>query len=181
MPTLPLYHAFIGMGSNLANSSGDSVQILRDAVQGLQLYSSSPVLVSSLYISSPLGPQDQPDYYNAAARISTTLSPDALLDALQALETRAGRVRVRRWGERTLDLDILLMIDPNGRSLTVTDERLTIPHIGIALRSFVVQPLLELAPDLVVGGMILAGSQMATTRDGIRILAGSDWATTLSN
>lgn len=177
MQTTPhvLYRAFIGMGSNLASADSDSVTILRDAIQGLQALSQSPIQVSSLYISSPMGPQDQPDYYNAAALITTPLSPHALLDALQHLEHLAGRVRVRRWGERTLDLDILLMDQGIDQPLQINDDRLTIPHIGILERSFVVQPLLELAPNLSVSGMILAESALATCTDGIRVIQGSDW------
>ena len=178
MPTFPptLFRAFIGMGSNLANSTGDSVAILREAAQGLQELSHHPIQLSSLYTSSPLGPQDQPDYYNAAALITTPLSPHALLDQLHQLEQLAGRVRVRRWGERTLDLDILLIDQGIEHPTYIQDERLSIPHIGILERSFVVQPLLELDADLIVGGTLLATSVMATCHEGIRTIHGADWA-----
>ena len=76
-----------------------------------------------MYQSDPMGPQDQPDYINAVARINTTLSPEQLLDALQHLEAEHGRVRGRHWGERSLDLDLLLYAD-----LQMQTQRLTLPH-----------------------------------------------------
>ncbi|AXI03510.1 2-amino-4-hydroxy-6-hydroxymethyldihydropteridine diphosphokinase [Aquirhabdus parva] len=178
---------FIGLGSNLANESGDSRQILRDAVHALQALSTSKTQVSSLYASSPMGPQDQPDYLNAVALIHTTLPPHDLLDALQKIEQRAGRVRVRRWGERTLDLDILIMDEgdlpssdnaenPFPKQIIMHDERLSIPHIGILERSFVVQPLLELDASLSIGGIILTKCSAATAQTGIRIVENVDWA-----
>ncbi|MEG0132402.1 MAG: 2-amino-4-hydroxy-6-hydroxymethyldihydropteridine diphosphokinase, partial [Acinetobacter sp.] len=86
---------YIGLGSNL----GDSEQILREAVEKLRALGT--VSVSKLYQSPPMGPQDQPNYYNAVAQLSTQLEPLALLDELQRIENEAGRVRLRRWGERT--------------------------------------------------------------------------------
>ncbi len=180
--------AFIGLGSNLANESGDSRLILRDAVHALHTLSEHKVNVSSLYASSPMGPQDQPDFLNAVAQIHTELSPHDLLDALQDLEQRAGRVRIRRWGERTLDLDILLMDDGDHHSesmpqhqnptpVIIQDERLTLPHIGILERSFVVQPLLELDANLIISGIILAECRVASEQIGIRIVENIQWAT----
>ena len=80
--------------------------------------------VSGFYQSKPLGPQDQPDYVNAVAMIETTRPPLALLDELQRIENEQGRVRLRRWGERTLDLDILLYGDQ-----IIQNERLTVPSL----------------------------------------------------
>ena len=93
----------------------------------------------------PLGPQDQPDYVNAVAKIETELSPLKLLDELQRIENEQGRVRLRRWGERTLDLDILLY----GNEI-IQNERLTIPHYDMHNREFVIVPLFEIASDLVL-------------------------------
>lgn len=135
---------YIGLGSNL----GDSEQILREAVEKLRTLGT--VSVSKLYQSPPMGPQDQPHYYNAVVELSTQLEPLALLDELQRIENEAGRVRLRRWGERTLDLDLLLYAEKN-----IINERLTVPHIGILERDFVVIPLLDLDPSLQVKGQSL--------------------------
>ena len=98
---------------------------------------------SSLYSSPPMGPQDQPDYINAVVEIDTTLFAHNLLDALQGIEQQQGRVRDRHWGERTIDLDLLVY----GNNI-LDDERLNVPHPGIAERSFVLYPLAEIVSDL---------------------------------
>ncbi|MEB3767446.1 2-amino-4-hydroxy-6-hydroxymethyldihydropteridine diphosphokinase [Acinetobacter sp. MD2] len=130
---------YIGLGSNL----GDSLQILQQAV--VQLQTLGAVRVSKLYSTPPMGPQDQPDYLNAALELETTLEPLALLDCLQQFEQDAGRVRLRRWGERTLDLDLLLYGQQQ-----IQHPRLTVPHIGLFERDFVLVPLLDLDPELTV-------------------------------
>ena len=135
---------YIGMGSNL----GDSVQILTEAVHKLK--NLGAVRVSKLYQSPPMGPQDQPHYHNAVAELVTELEPLALLDELQRFEQEAGRVRLRHWGERTLDLDLLLYGEK-----TIINERLTVPHVGILQRDFVVIPLLDLDANLSVKGQLL--------------------------
>ncbi|QDK96754.1 2-amino-4-hydroxy-6-hydroxymethyldihydropteridine diphosphokinase [Acinetobacter tandoii] len=133
--------SYIGLGSNL----GDSRQILTEAIQ--KLASLGSVQTSKLYQSPPMGPQDQPHYLNAVARLETDLPALSLLDQLQQFEQEAGRVRLRRWGERTLDLDVLLYGDEQ-----IQNERLTVPHIGILERDFVVIPLLDLDPNLLIQG-----------------------------
>lgn len=172
-----MLRAFIGLGSNLTNESGDSRQILREAIAALQELAIGEIRVSSLYSSRPMGPQDQPDYINAAAMLNTDLQPHELLEQLQSIEQRAGRVRLRRWGERTLDLDILIMdqVIPNSM-LKIHDERLILPHIGILDRAFVVQPLLELDADLRINELSLAQCAAASTQDGIHIIDGLGWA-----
>lgn len=133
--------SYIGLGSNL----GDSRQILTEAVQ--KLATLGAVSTSKLYQSPPMGPQDQPHYFNAVARLETDLTALALLDQLQQFEQDAGRVRLRRWGERTLDLDLLLYGNEQ-----IQHERLTVPHVGILERDFVVIPLLDLDPNLHIQG-----------------------------
>ncbi|MCC5797309.1 MAG: 2-amino-4-hydroxy-6-hydroxymethyldihydropteridine diphosphokinase [Methylophaga sp.] len=136
---------FIGLGSNL----DDPAAQVQSALQALNdLPDSQLIQSSSLYKSPPMGPQDQPDYINAVAEIETALSADELLQQLQELEQAHGRIRRRHWGERTLDLDILLY-----GQLQTADATLTIPHPGIALRPFVLYPLAELAPNLSVPGL----------------------------
>lgn len=135
---------YIGLGSNL----GDSRQILADAVQ--KLATLGAVQTSKLYQSPPMGPQDQPNYLNAVVRLETELEPLALLDELQRFEQESGRVRLRHWGERTLDLDLLIYGDA-----TIENERLTVPHVGVLERDFVVIPLLDLDANLSVKGQAL--------------------------
>lgn len=131
---------YIALGSNLANP----LQQLKQAVETLQKFTKN-FAVSSFYGSKPLGPQDQPDYVNAVAKFDTELSPLALLDKLQEIEQQQGRVRLRRWGERTLDLDILLYGNQQ-----IQSERLTVPHYDMHNREFVIVPLYELSPDLIL-------------------------------
>ncbi|EHK89909.1 2-amino-4-hydroxy-6-hydroxymethyldihydropteridine diphosphokinase [Aggregatibacter actinomycetemcomitans] len=131
---------YVALGSNLADPQAQLVAALRAMNQ---LPDSKVVSVSSFYQSKPLGPQDQPDYVNAVACLETALSPLALLDELQRIEQEQGRIRLRRWGERTLDLDILLYAEQ-----TIQSERLTVPHYDMHNREFVIIPLAEIAPTL---------------------------------
>ncbi|ANF26093.1 2-amino-4-hydroxy-6-hydroxymethyldihydropteridine diphosphokinase [Stutzerimonas stutzeri] len=130
---------YIGLGSNLAEPRRQ----LRGALDALTCIRDSQLAaVSSLYLSDPLGPADQPRYNNAVAALDTSLSPLALLDALQAIELAQGRERkAERWGPRTLDLDILLF----GNRL-ISEPRLTVPHYHMHARAFVLYPLAEIAP-----------------------------------
>jgi 2-amino-4-hydroxy-6-hydroxymethyldihydropteridine diphosphokinase len=93
-----------------------------------------------------MGPQDQPDYVNAVMAVETDLTPLELLRALQAIENQHGRVRIgARWGARTLDLDLLLYGDQ-----LINHPDLTVPHSGITERAFVLYPLHEIAPQLII-------------------------------
>jgi 2-amino-4-hydroxy-6-hydroxymethyldihydropteridine diphosphokinase len=135
--------AFIGLGSNLNNP----VQQLIDAIQQLKRMTGSSIeATSSFYKTPPMGPQDQPHYINAAVKLETSLKSHELLNSLQAIETLQKRNReTERWGARTIDLDILLY-----NNEISDDPVLTIPHPGIALRSFVLYPLLELDENLTI-------------------------------
>ena len=136
-----MQRCFIALGSNQA----DPVAQVTRAFDELQRLPQSRLLGrSSLYRSAPLGPQDQPPFINAVALLDTLLTPDALLDALQEIEQRAGRVRkAERWGPRILDLDLLLYANR-----IIDTPRLQVPHYHMHARSFVLYPLAELAPDL---------------------------------
>lgn len=136
--------AYIGLGSNL-EAPRDQLQRALAALAKLPL--SECVARSSLYTSAPVGPQDQPDFVNAVAAIRTRLSPLALLDQLQAIEQRHRRLPERRWGPRTLDLDLLWYDDHTQRS-----PRLTLPHPEMHRRRFVLDPLAEIAPSLLIRG-----------------------------
>ena len=133
---------YIALGSNL----NMPIQQLKLAIQTMaDLPDTEIKKVSSLYQSQPLGPQDQPDYVNAVACLETGLSPLALLYALQNIENEQGRIRLRRWGERTLDLDILLYDNQ-----IIHNEHLTVPHYDMQNREFVIVPLYEISPELIL-------------------------------
>ena len=137
--------AYIGLGSNLAGPVAQikSARTAIATISGLQ-----ELAFSGLYHSLPMGPQDQPDYINAVMCAATELSPLDLLHSLQNIENDQGRVRKgERWGARTLDLDVLIYGD---QEIDLPD--LTVPHIGLHERSFVLYPLFEIAPQLIVPG-----------------------------
>ncbi|MEJ2462175.1 MAG: 2-amino-4-hydroxy-6-hydroxymethyldihydropteridine diphosphokinase [Candidatus Thiodiazotropha sp.] len=136
--------AYVALGSNLEQPR---VQV-SEALKELTLLPETRVSAcSSLYRTRPLGPAGQPDYINAVAALSTRLAAESLLDALQGLEQRHGRVRTgERWGPRTLDLDLLLYAD-----CRISTVRLQVPHPRIGERAFVLVPLAEIAPqDLLI-------------------------------
>ncbi|MBL4631995.1 MAG: 2-amino-4-hydroxy-6-hydroxymethyldihydropteridine diphosphokinase, partial [Paraglaciecola sp.] len=155
-----MIEVYIGLGSNLAVPE-KQVQAAFDGLSAIP--DSSLVHCSSLYQSQPMGTQDQPDYVNAVAMIKTTLSPEALLLQTQLIENQQGRVRkANRWGPRTLDLDILLF-----GMQKIDNEHLTVPHSGMKLREFVLYPLFEIAPDLILpGGEKLASLLKACPLNG---------------
>ena len=134
--------AYIGLGSNLQQPLRQVTTALAeiDQLPGTRVLKASP-----WYRSAAVGPGTQPDYINGAALVSTTLAAPALLEELQGIEQRHGRERTLRWGARTLDLDILLYGD-----LQLDSERLTVPHPRLRDRNFVLYPLADLTPDLVM-------------------------------
>jgi 2-amino-4-hydroxy-6-hydroxymethyldihydropteridine diphosphokinase len=134
--------AYVGLGSNL----GEREATLREALTRLgELDGVAVVAVSSFRETDPVGNVDQPRFVNGAAEIETNLGPRELLESLLEVERSLGRDRSReeRWGPRTVDLDLLLYGDE-----TVSEAGLEIPHPRLAERAFVVEPLLELDPDL---------------------------------
>ncbi|MBX2807926.1 MAG: 2-amino-4-hydroxy-6-hydroxymethyldihydropteridine diphosphokinase [Cellvibrionaceae bacterium] len=133
---------FIGLGSNLDKPNQ---QIERALKQLQQLPKSRGLRCSPWYQSRALGPGTQPDYINAVASLKTTLQPLDLLSALQKIEDCQGRQRTIRWGARTLDLDILLY-----NAARVNSSKLQLPHPELEKRNFVLLPLYDLAPDLIL-------------------------------
>lgn len=134
--------AYVGLGSNL----GEREATLRQALEALgSIEGIEVVAVSSFRETDPVGMVDQPRFVNAAAALETTLGPRELLESLLEVERGLGRDRSRekRWGPRTIDLDLLLYGDE-----TVAEPGLEIPHPRLAERAFVLQPLLELDPGL---------------------------------
>jgi 2-amino-4-hydroxy-6-hydroxymethyldihydropteridine diphosphokinase len=129
--------AYIALGSNLSRPQSQ----LNLAVAALKLLPDTELVrVSSIYRSAAVGPGAQPDYLNAVLLLCTTLSPLALLAAMQLIEQQQGRVRDVRWGSRTLDLDLLLYGD-----LNITSSQLTVPHPRMQQRDFVLYPLREIS------------------------------------
>ncbi|MBW3567350.1 MAG: 2-amino-4-hydroxy-6-hydroxymethyldihydropteridine diphosphokinase [Proteobacteria bacterium] len=136
--------AFIGLGSNL----DEPREQVRRGIAALDALEHSRLLrQSSLYASPPMGPQDQPDFINAVVELETRLPPERLLERLQAIESTQGRVRERKWGPRTLDLDLLLY-----GAEKISTPLLIVPHPGLPERPFVLYPLAELAPGLDIPG-----------------------------
>ena len=136
------YVSYIGLGSNLGESSAQ----LRLALLDLDQLPGTRVLSqSSFYRSAPVGFLDQPDFVNATAKLSTNLTPQQLLTELLKIERRYGRERTFANAPRTLDLDVLLYGE-----LQIDEPALTVPHPQMHKRAFVLQPLLEIAPDCVI-------------------------------
>jgi len=133
--------AYIAIGSNLSSP----LEQVNAAVQALgEIPQSRLVKVSAFYRTPPLGPQDQPDYLNAAVVLETSLDAETLLDNTQRIELQQGRQRkAERWGPRTLDLDIMLFGDE-----VINTDRLTVPHYDMKNRGFMLWPLWEVAPEL---------------------------------
>jgi 2-amino-4-hydroxy-6-hydroxymethyldihydropteridine diphosphokinase len=144
--------AYIGLGSNLANPSSQ-VSLAMKAIDSLP--DTHVVARSSLFRSAPVGYVDQPDFINAVVKVETSLTPLALLQALLALELQNGRTREFQNAPRTLDLDVLLYDD-----LQHHEHGLTVPHPQMHKRAFVLQPLLEIAPDCAIPGVGQASAAM---------------------
>jgi len=146
--------AYVALGSNLDDPRAQVGRAMK-ALDGLP--DSRLVLRSSLYRTRPLGPVVQPDFVNAAAGLLTRLEPAALLAQLKAIEAELGRERpIVRWGPRRIDLDLLV----HGCA-RIAEPELEVPHPGIAERTFVLVPLAEIAPDLVVPGRGRVGDLLA--------------------
>lgn len=140
---MPQIDAYIGLGSNL----DDPEKQLRRAARSLgQLPQTRLCRMSSFYQSRAVGPP-QPDFINAVALVTTGLSAPDLLRELQLIEDRQGRIRNMHWGPRTLDLDVLLY----GETV-IHEDHLVIPHPEMHRRGFVLYPLYEISPDVVIPG-----------------------------
>jgi 2-amino-4-hydroxy-6-hydroxymethyldihydropteridine diphosphokinase len=155
--------AYVAIGSNLEHPRD---RVLEAFGQMTKLRDTRIFLRSRLYATRPMGPQDQPDYINAAAGLLTQLSPRQLLDGLLGIERAMGRNRHERWGPRVIDLDLIWMVD------SVIDEAgLTVPHPGVSRRNFVLYPLADIAPMINIPG---AGNVLDLKRraspEGISVL-----------
>ncbi len=159
---------FVALGSNLSgNLDCPASQVIRGFHSIKKLSKTKLIRQSSLYQSAPFGYADQPDFINAVVEISTQLSPENLLDALLNIELEAGRERPFANAPRVLDLDILLYDD-----LILQTKKLTLPHPRMHERGFVLLPLAEIAPDLVIpnGGNVVKLA-LAYQNQGVKKLA----------
>lgn len=145
--------AALGLGGNI----GDPVLAFGAALRGLGLNPRVALrAISSVYRTAPWGKLDQPEFFNLAVMIETDLAASDLLDLCLALERASGRERRERWGPRTLDIDILTY-----GTQAIDQPGLQVPHPRIAERAFVLAPLAEIAPDLLIDGVA------AVTRIGL--------------
>lgn len=145
--------AHIGLGSNL----GDKRAAIARALALLDAQANIAIAARSAdYRTPPWGDTDQDWFVNACAALATSLGPRALLDACLAVEGELGRVRARKWGPRVIDIDLL---DYDGR--TLNEPGLMLPHPFVLERAFVLVPLAEIAPDLIIGGVRIADALAA--------------------
>jgi 2-amino-4-hydroxy-6-hydroxymethyldihydropteridine diphosphokinase len=136
--------AYVAVGSNL---NRPREQVLEACERTRALPKTRFEARSRLYQTRPMGPQDQPDFVNAAVGVLTQLRPRELLEALLAIERQMGRVRQERWGPRLIDLDLVWMV-----GAVVEEAGLTLPHPGVSMRNFVLYPLSDIAPTLDIPG-----------------------------
>lgn len=156
---LEWHRATLGLGGNI----GDPVVAMAAALQRLDAREDCRVVaVSRLYRTPPWGKTDQADFYNACAAIETRLSPEALLDACLDIERDMKRVRIERWGPRTIDMDVLTY-----DALETRTDRLEIPHPRMSERAFVLMPLADIAASMVVRGRSVAAWLEESDRTGI--------------
>jgi len=163
---------YLGLGSNLGDRAGH----LKAAVAGLRSIDGVQVsAVSSIYRTEPIGVVDQGAFLNAVVRIETELEPLEVLDRCLEIEKGRGRVRLERWGPRTLDIDLLLFGEQ-----TLSDERLTLPHPLAIERAFVLAPLLELWPNAEIGGLNVQSALEEMDTDGVERLIAFDECETVA-
>ena len=137
---LEKHTAYVALGSNL----GDKEDNLRRALELLEERGVEVVRVSSFICTEPYGVTDQPQFLNGVCEVRTSLEPLELLRTLLEIEQEMGRVRVRHWGERNIDLDLLLYED-----VVMNTPELILPHPDMQNRDFVLLPLAEIAPEIV--------------------------------
>ncbi|MEA3175496.1 MAG: 2-amino-4-hydroxy-6-hydroxymethyldihydropteridine diphosphokinase [Gammaproteobacteria bacterium] len=155
--------AYAAIGSNLNNPRE---RVLEALTRLSQVPSMQSVLASRLYRSHPMGPQDQPEFVNAAAGFVTQLNARELLDAMLDIERSMGRTRAERWGPRVIDLDLIWMV-----GAATEQPGLSLPHPGVSSRNFVLYPLADFAPMLKIPGLGLVLDLKSAAGDaGISVL-----------
>lgn len=156
--------AYIGLGTNLGRRRNN----LEEALIRLDRYKGTEVVrVSRIYETAPVGLLEQPDFLNMCAEVKTSLSPGELLEAMLQVERELHRVRTIRWGPRTIDLDLLLLDDE-----VLAEPRLTVPHPRMTERAFVLIPLAEIAPDVIIpptGRTVVQWVEALDNMEGVRL------------
>jgi 2-amino-4-hydroxy-6-hydroxymethyldihydropteridine diphosphokinase len=164
----PMVSIVLALGSNL----GDRVKNIRDALNELhhtpniRIDACSPLYESEALTLNGIDPE-APQYLNAVACGGTSLTPYELLDVINAVELAHGRIRTEQWGNRTLDIDIIVYGEQH-----IDDDRLTIPHPCAADRSFVLVPWLQIDPDAVVPGRGSVAELLTLTGEPVRLFEG---------
>lgn len=160
--------AYLALGANI----GDTRESMRTAARMIQESGACLVTAaSSLYITKPVGLEDQPDFLNAVVEVETALSPRELLDHCRKTEEGMGRQRTIRWGPRVIDIDILLYADRR-----IHDNDLVIPHPRMTERAFVLVPLAEIAPGVEVApGLTAREAAARLSSEGVERLEESSW------
>jgi 2-amino-4-hydroxy-6-hydroxymethyldihydropteridine diphosphokinase len=150
--------AYVAIGSNLNQPRAQVNEAFTrlEALPGTQ-----SLLRSRLYRTRPMGPQDQPDFVNAAAGMLTLMSARDFLDALLSIEKAMGRNRQERWGPRVIDLDLIWLL-----GASIDEPGLTVPHPGVSTRNFVLYPLADIAPTLAIPGHGSVSALLRTAGDG---------------
>jgi 2-amino-4-hydroxy-6-hydroxymethyldihydropteridine diphosphokinase len=155
--------AYVAVGSNL---NQPRERVVEAFARLATLPDTRLELRSRIYLTRPMGPQDQPHFVNALAGLLTQLSARELLDALLDIERTVGRNRAERWGPRILDLDLVWI-----SGATIDEPGLTVPHPGVSERNFVLYPLCDIAPTLVIPGHgRVADLKSSVSGDGISVL-----------
>lgn len=159
--------AYVGLGGNIGDPRATMAAALRllDGDADIRV-----ARVSSLYATPPWGITDQPDFLNAAALLETKVEPRVLLERCLETEAKLHRVRDKRWGPRSVDLDVLTYGDRE-----IDEPGLELPHPRMMDRAFVLVPLFELAPELVVRGARIESRLNEIGREGITLAAGPEW------
>jgi 2-amino-4-hydroxy-6-hydroxymethyldihydropteridine diphosphokinase len=160
--------AFLGLGSNL----GDSAENIRAAVRLLASDGHVQMIrKSSFYLTDPVGYENQPEFTNAVAEVETDFGPEELLARCLDTEKKLGRERTIRWGPRVIDIDVLLYNDAQ-----MNAPGLEIPHPRMAERGFVMAPLAQIAPDLILpDGRTAREVDAALGHDGVRMADRTSW------
>ena len=155
--------SYLGLGSNLGDKRAmiDAAVERLDAMPGIRVEARS-----GYYRTPPWGDTEQDWFLNAAVAVETRLAPHDLLAACLGVERALGRVREKKWGPRIIDIDLLVY-----EGVTLRDEVLALPHPYLLERAFVLAPLVEIAPDLAVGGARIAEALAGLDRSGIERLA----------
>lgn len=157
----------LALGSNL----GDSLALLRDAVRLLTADNQLKLTeASSFYKTAPVGYEAQSDFINAVIVCDTTLSPQGLLSLCQEVEAKLNRVRLIRWGPRTIDVDILLYNTEH-----IDEANLTVPHPRMTERAFVMFPLMEIMPELIIEGKTIQSICEGLADQEIRKMTHEKW------